>query len=209
MSKQCGYCRMVGHDVRGCEIKKNQILTIQRHIGRERKTLHDLTVSNGYGVGAMVQARTYRGVEPCVITSLVDTFKGNLYYNTEVEWRMHRYRKSVCATLSWWSGEKLDYGLNVPDDYVRFKIVNHMAIVVRPLNDLSDHLFATVDLNNFSGRTKMDDRFSGYWGSNFCTLLAPSNDTDVTSEHLTETFQIHERLTKDRNYYARLPPILP
>lgn len=207
--KLCGYCRELGHNARVCHHKAAQILGIRRHVAGERRALHDLLVLNGYGVGAILQTTTYGGKqEQYVITTMNDVVTDN--FENMVDWRIHKYRKSVRSSLRSWTGVN-HLGHEADGYFITFHNADRVYLSCRALNDMSRKAYAMVYLSKLPNPplwTK--DVKPGFYAAEHTEVICPSHDSDVDPSLYLRPYRLHERLGKDdRGYGITVNPVMP
>lgn len=204
--RACGYCREVGHVSTRCHRLTGQIESIRRHVGGERHALHNLMLENGLGVGAIIR-HSYYNDNPTeyVITSLRESI--GMTFDVGIDWRIHKYKKSVQSSLRSWSGA--NFLTADPDGYfVRRYNSDRFYIGCRELNNMGRVQYLTFFVSGLAAPPQWARAADIHRYSNPPVVLCPSSDTDIRPEDLNFKILLHDRLIgKDGNRYVT--PIIP
>jgi len=101
--RKCGYCRAEGHIKRNCEMLHSQRRQVFEHEVQTRKNVYEDLVKSGYGVGALIQSKSYNGQVSGVVTTYANSIPRLSYYNT----RRIKYSKQV--KINFFYPVKTDY----------------------------------------------------------------------------------------------------
>lgn len=193
--RACGYCREIGHTQNKCERKRWQIESILRHTAGERKGLHDLLLRNGIGVGAIFRQNSWGQEKEYVVTSMRNTIPDS--FDAVVEYRIHKYKKSVRATLRCWTDGKHLAG--EPDGYfIQRSHIDRIYVGCRDLNDMGSSQYCMFWVTKLEVRpewtSKMVGQYYGYGGGEQPTILCPSSETDLADSDFMGKTRLHDRL---------------
>lgn len=187
-TRQCGYCRAVGHNKSNCEYRLNIIDTIRRHVGAERTALSYALLKHGYGVGAIVTGYSYLhgGMINCLVTqeSLDKLFE---YETNVVEYRNIKYTKKVRVSLY----HKLTPCVSTLHEDIFTYIRGNVQMPVTPLEMGGENAVATIMIDDLGS---VNPCRRDYW-SMPSQVLSPSSDGEFSMESMNKKFRLHERLT--------------
>lgn len=168
-SRKCGYCREIGHARPVCPTLHAQRRKIFDHAVSQRKRVYKEMVVAGYGVGAMIEAKSYNSNVRGIITGYAGGIDRMDTYS------MNRVRYSKQVNVVYHTPVKSDY------TYVGFQI----AILGGGVGDI--HL---PYISFFYNEKEYETRTYG------ARILAPSYDMDesLTDAAFENNIVIHDRL---------------
>lgn len=191
MAKRCGYCRLYGHDVRGCETKAGILKTAAVHVGNQRQELAQLLIRNGFGVGALVNAYAYEAGEevPCLITqeSLDSVLRNNF-----VEFHNVRYSKRASTRMYDFVGRVMH-----SDEEHTFTVQRpSLHIALTPMQTGIRQVYGNIHVSMLANGLKWKDypAVTNYSWDHPCKLLAGSDEGSVSEKAMLQKFHIHDRL---------------
>jgi hypothetical protein len=183
----CGYCRISGHTMPNCDLKKEHRNSVLSHTPKERKALLDWMAKQGFGQGAtLLLGGYYEGELPKIAiinnadwikTTDFCTQKNKSYSKQVIIIPTQSYsRTSDGASLS------KQWGYVHVEGFVSGNGESSMRSITLPLTDIA---------NPKQGEP---DRSCGY----SVTLLSPSYEQyDVSDDVLTENVLLSKRLFVD------------
>lgn len=169
--RKCGYCRDEGHIKRNCSMLHEQRRTLFTHVVANRKRIYKELIESGYGVGALVEAKSYNGSFKGIITTFANSIPLYESYNTK------RIKYSKQVRINYVHPRKDEY------HYVGFQI----AVLGGGVHTVSIPYCSLY----WSTEGEFEKRTYG------ARILSPSYDLDETvgDEVFEKDIFIHERLT--------------
>lgn len=197
MTRQCGYCRVLGHNKTKCPVLEFKIDTIKKAVPLERKRAIDLATMNGYGVGAIVSAYSYRRGES--VNAVILSHKESLskYLNQCIEYRNVKYQKRVRVIMKNFSGLPMKFDNPLSNGEIGVGSQNTYYLNAMNLSDPSETLAACIVYNNLKVFMPNVAIRRGFSYDNHSEVLDPSYDTDASNEDFISNIPGHDRLGKD------------
>lgn len=191
----CGYCRQGGHTANKCELKNGQIHDILAHAAGERKYMHDLLLRNGYGIGAILRAKSdYTGEEKIYV---IRSHENLFMYVSMYDQRNIKYEKGVRVTLN--SASRVRHSMRVTNGhFLRYYHLDRLLIPCSPIDDLASSTFCNVAIGMLAHRP---DNYragyeSDYYSRRHANIECPSDETDIDERAYMSPIYIPERLGK-------------
>lgn len=101
--RRCGYCRDSGHIKRNCEELHSLRRNIFDHTITQRKSVYNMLVESGYGVGALVAWKSYNFNANGIIITHADSIPSQDFFS----YRRIKYTKQVRVAYQF--PQKTDY----------------------------------------------------------------------------------------------------
>lgn len=185
----CGYCRQTGHTMPKCDLRNNQILTIRRHVGRERLELARALIRSGFGAGALLQSYDWECGEDTTMIIVDPNQSVTDYHNSCWETRNVTYSKRVRITLTSTLGASDD---GLPEG-VYMRLADTFYVQARPLENVSRETACCLRIVDLEGLNRKPPAHYYSW-NRYAKLLVPSYDGEINMDILNATFRLPPRL---------------